>query len=632
MGLEGYGDERLVSFSFLKSILANMDRWGTYSTTEAVNAGLDLEMPGGTRWRGELLVQARGVYKVLDHVIDERVRNVLNLVNRCAGAGIADHAGERAGNTPETAALLRKIGGESIVLMKNEDNVLPLAKDKKTLIIGPNAKLAAYHGGGSASLSAYYAITPFAGISSQLTLPPSFTEGCYAHKELPLLGYFLKTASGEEGVTFKAYDLPASDPARKCVDEIVLQKTDFLLMDYNPPRITDLLWYADIEGSLVAESDCSYEIGMGVYGTAKLFVNGELLIDNATKQTKGTMFFNCGTIEEKGILPMKKGETYTFKIEFASAPSCKLPRGHNVLFGGGAVRLGGCRVIDPDEEVANAAAMAKEHDQVIVCAGLNADWEGEGADRESMSLPGHMDKLIAAVSAANPSTVVCMQSGTPVGMPWIKGVKGLIQAWYGGNETGNAIADVLFGNVNPGAKLPLSFPVRVQDNPAFLNYVTERGRTLYGEDVYIGYRWYEQLELPVLFPFGHGLSYTTFSYSNLSVSTTSDLVTVSLTVTNTGSLAGAEVVQVYIAPKAPSIRRAKKELQGFSKVKLEKGESKTVEVVLEIKRAASFWDELRNAWVVEKDEYEVIVAGSSEAKDALKGSFTVEKTSWWNGL
>jgi beta-glucosidase len=403
-------------------------------------------------------------------------------------------------------------------------------------------------------------------------------------------------------------------------------------MDYHPPGITELLWYADIEGSLVAEEDCEYEIGMGVYGTANLYVNGSLLIDNTTVQRKGTMFFNCGTVEEKGILPMKKGETYNFKIEFGSAPSCKLDRGHNVLFGGGAVRLGGCKVIDPMEEIKKSAELAKEHDQVVICAGLNADWETEGADRADMSLPGHMDALIAAVSAANPNTVVVMQSGTPVEMPWISSVNGLLQAWYGGNETGHAIADVLFGDVCPSAKLPLSFPKRIQDNPAYLNYVTERGRVLYGEDVYIGYRWYEQLELPVLFPFGHGLSYTTFTYSDLKVVKTDTDLKVSVEVKNTGERSGAEVVQVYIAQKKPSIRRPKKELQGFKKVVLEKGESKVVEVTMELKYAASFWDEQRAAWIVEKDEYEVIVGGSSDDKNALKTSFVVEKTSWWNGL
>lgn len=608
------------------------DWWGTYSTTGAANAGLDLEMPGVTKWRGEILVQAVGVNKVPQHILDERARNVLKLVNRCAAAKIPEYAEEKTANTPETAALLRQIGADSIVLMKNEGAVLPLKKDKKTLIIGPNAKVATYHGGGSASLAAYYAVTPFDGISSQLRTPPEYTVGSYSHKELPLIGLLLKTDKGEPGVTFRAYNDPPTVKDREPVDEIVLTKTELLMMDYHCSNFKSLLWYADIEGSFTAEEDGDFELGLCVYGTAKLYVDGKLLIDNETRQTKGTMFFCCGTVEEKGILPMKKGQTYQIKVEFVSAPACKLDQGSNVLAGGGAVRIGGAKVINADEEVKRAAALAKDVDQVIICAGLNSDWEGEGTDREIFGLPGHMDALIAAVSAANPSTVVVMQSGTPVAMPWISSVNALIHAWYGGNETGNAIADVLFGNVNPSAKLPLSFPKRIQDNPAFLNYRTERGRTLYGEDVYVGYRWYEMLDLPVLFPFGHGLSYTQFSFSDLKVEKKGKILDISVKVKNIGDVAGAEVVQVYLNQKNPSVKRPKKELKGFTKVFLEKGEEKVIEVPIEIKYASSFWDEIRAAWVVEKDTYEVIVGNSSSEEGSLRGRYEIETTSWWNGI
>jgi len=243
-----------------------------------------------------------------------------------------------------------------------------------------------------------------------------------------------------------------------------------------------------------------------------------------------------------------------------------------------------------------------------------------------------MDALITAVSKANPSTVVVVQSGTPVAMPWIASVNALIHAWYGGNETGNAIADILFGNVNPSAKLPLSFPKRIQDNPAFLNYKTERGRTLYGEDVYVGYRWYEMLELPVHFPFGHGLSYTTFEMSGLKVEKKEEMLVTSILVKNTGDIAGAEVVQVYVSQKNPSIKRPVKELKGFKKVFLEKGQEKVVEVPIEIKYAASFWDEIRDAWIMEKDTFEVIVANTSAGDRALRANFEINATSWWNGL
>ncbi|KAH8815580.1 glycoside hydrolase family 3 protein [Xylogone sp. PMI_703] len=613
--------------------LVMSDWFGTYSTTGAVKAGLDLEMPGPTVWRANMLGHAVSTGKVPIHILDERARAVLELVNTCAASGVPENGKETTRDTPETAALLRKIGGDSIVLMKNEGGLLPLSKEKKTLIVGPNAKIATYHGGGSASLAAYYAVTPFDGISSKLSQSPTYTVGCYAHKELPLLGPILKTDKGEAGVTFRVYNTPPSTQNRELCDEVILTKTEFLLPDYKCDKLTSDLWYADVEGYLTAEETCTFELGICVYGAAKLFIDDKLVIDNETTQKQGTAFFGCATIEEKGTFDFEKGKKYHVKVQFTSAPASKLDMAGHVAFGGGALRIGGTKILNAEEEIKRAAVLAKEADQVIVCAGLNADWETEGSDRENMNLPGYMDALISAVAAANPHTAVVMQSGTPVRMPWVNEVPALIQAWYGGNETGNAIADVLFGDTNPSAKLPLSFPKRLQDNPAYLSYRSERGRTLYGEDIYVGYRWYESIELPVLFPFGHGLSYTTFAFSDLKVEKSDERVNVTVSVSNTGKVAGAQVAQVYISQKNPSIRRPVKELKGFKKVFLEPGEKKEVTVEIDLKYAVSFWDEVRNAWIMEKDEYEVLVGDSSAlGEDALRGKLEVQKTTWWNGL
>lgn len=251
-----------------------------------------------------------------------------------------------------------------------------------------------------------------------------------------------------------------------------------------------------------------------------------------------------------------------------------------------------------------------------------------------MDLPGRLNDLIAAVAKANPKTVVVMQSGTPVEMPWLDNVNALVHAWYGGNETGNAIADILFGDVNPSGKLPLSFPIIVQDNPAYLNYRNERGRTLYGEDIYVGYRYYEALRKQVLFPFGHGLSYTTFNMSALKVSNDGENVKINLCVENTGKIKGQEVVQLYVTQQSPSINRPKKELKGFTKVELESGQHKALELNILTKYATSFWDEGKDMWISEKDTYRVIVANSSETELAtvLEESFEVKSTSWWKGL
>ena len=243
-----------------------------------------------------------------------------------------------------------------------------------------------------------------------------------------------------------------------------------------------------------------------------------------------------------------------------------------------------------------------------------------------------MNKLISTLTPLNPNTVVVIQSGTPVDLPFLSTPPALLQAWYGGNETGNAIADVIFGKTNPSAKLPLSFPKRIEDNPAFLSFRSERGRVIYGEDIYMGYRWYDALNLPVLFPFGHGLSYTTFAISDLNIEKSDKKIKISVKVKNTGEVSGAEVVQVYIQQQNPSIRRPNKELKGFEKVFLKAGEEKRVEVDIEVKYAAAFWDEVREAWVVEKDAYDVLVGNTSELAGELKAKFEVERTEWWNGL
>ncbi|XXH03297.1 hypothetical protein Hte_009695 [Hypoxylon texense] len=610
------------------------DWYGTYSTTEAALAGLDLEMPGPPRFRGDPLKFNVSTDKVRTHVLNQRAKAMLEFIKKCAASGVKENAPETTADTPETAELLRRIGNEGIVLMKNEKSVLPLKKDKKTVVIGPNAKVATYHGGGSASLAAYYAVTPFDGISSKLSSPPGYTIGQYSHKLLPLLGYSTKSASGEQGMTMKVYTDGPDFSGRQPVDQLEILKTEMLLIDYENPNVKSPLWYATLEGSMVAQEDATWEFGVIVSGSANLYINGELIVDNTEKQTLGEAFFGSATVEEKGFYKLEKGKTYDFKVTFGSSPTSKLGGGA-VLLNGGALRIGGCKVVDPKAEIAHAVELARDADQVIVCAGLNAEWETEGNDRVDMSLPPGLDDLIAAVAKVNPNTAVVMQSGTPVEMPWIKDVNALIHAWYGGNETGNTIADILFGDVNPSGKLSLSFPVRVQHNPAFLNYRTEGGRVIYGEDIYIGYRYYEFADREVLFPFGHGLSYTTFAFSDLSVADKDGELAVSVTVENTGSVKGAEVAQVYVAPKQKAkVNRPVKELKGFAKVELAPGEAKSVTVKVATRYAASYWDEERDQWCAEEGEYEVIVSDSSEVKEgkAIKGSFKVSETFWWSGL
>lgn len=596
-------------------------------------------MPGPTRWRGPILRHAVSSRKVAEQVLDERVRNVLNLVKFADKSGIPEGAEEKGLNWPEDQKLLRRAAAESIVLLRNNGGALPFDKNKPIAVIGPNSKVAAYCGGGSASLPPYYAVTPFEGVSARSKATVSFSQGVYAHQSLPLLGPLLKTHDGKQGFEFRVYNEPPGEKNREVVDTLQLVSSIGFLADYVNPKLKSETWYADMEGVFTPDEDGIYDFGVTVAGTGKFFIDGELVVDNSTNQRGGSSFFGTGTVEERGSKELKAGTPYKILFQFGTAPTSKLVKRGTVEFGAGGFRFGGCRRLSQEESIAHAVELASKTEQVVVFTGLNSEWETEGYDRDHMDLPPGSDELISRVLEANPKAAIVIQSGTPVTMPWIDKANVLAQAWYGGNEAGNGIADVLYGDVNPSGKLPLSFPVRLQDNPSYLNFRSERGRVLYGEDIYVGYRYYEKTQVRPLFPFGHGLSYTTFSHSGLTLSSSpeqptlddSETITASLTVTNTGSVAGAETVQLWVVPPATaSVSRPVRELKGFKKVFLEAGEQKIIEIVVPKKLATSFWDEIRQSWVSEQGEYEVLITGTGE--ETLRAPFKVEMTRYWLGL
>ncbi|KAF7715058.1 Beta-glucosidase [Penicillium ucsense] len=616
------------------------DWFGTYSVSEAIEAGLDLEMPGKTRWRGEALSHAVTSNKVAEFKLDERVRNVLNLVNWVDPLGIPEGAEEKALNRPEDQALMRRAAAESVVLLKNEDNILPLKKDGPILVIGPNAKIASYCGGGSASLAPYYTVSPFEGVTAKSSGEVKYSQGVYSHKDLPLLGPLMKTEDGKTGFTFKVYNEPPSaGQERTAVDEIHLVNSSGFLADYVNPKLNSLTFYVDMEGYFTPEEDGLYDFGVTVVGTGRLLVDGEVVVDNTKNQKQGSAFFGTATIEEQGTKELKAGQKYKILFEFGSAPTSDLDTHGIVAFGGGGFRFGTSRRVGQEELISQAVEQAKGASQVVIFAGLTSEWETEGYDRDHMDLPPGSDELISRVLEVNPNAVVVIQSGTPITMPWANNARALVHAWFGGNECGNGIADVLYGDVNPSGKLPLTFPRRLQDNPSYLNFRSERGRTLYGEDIYVGYRYFEKSDVAPAFAFGHGLSYTSFSRSGLKLDTvpeqskyteSGEPVTATVTVTNTGSVAGAEVVQLWIVPPKTEVNRPVRELKAFKKVFLQPGETQTVELTVEKKLATSWWDEQRSQWVSEKGKYQVSITGTGP--EELNAEFEVGKTRFWLGL
>jgi beta-glucosidase len=445
---------------------------------------------------------------------------------------------------------------------------------------------------------------------------------------LPLLDPYIKTDKGEMGYVLQTYDKPHTDKDRKLLDTRTLESIYLLVPDYLPCG-PDKPFYFQIDAELEVPADGEYDFGVVVSGTAALYIDGELVVDNTKDQEPSDNFFGAGTAEKRGSVQLKADKKYKLRIQFGSFLTSTL-NSEVPAFGGG-LRVGMVRKQGVDDLINEAVQVAKCVDQVVLSLGLNSDWESEGYDRRFMDFPPNVDKLVDAIMKVNKNVVVVNQSGTPVTLPWIDSVPAFVQAWYGGNETGNGIADVLFGDVNPSGRLPLTFPVRLEDNPAYLSYRNENGRVWYSEDVYAGYKHYEAAKREPLFPFGHGLSYTTFEFKNGNVVVDGDKVVATVDVSNTGKIDGRHVVQVYVAQKNPSIGRPPKELKGFAKVDVKSGETKTATIEIPLKYATSFWHEIRDCWVSEADDYDVLF-GHSSSNIGAQASFKVAETTYWNGI
>ena len=345
---------------------------------------------------------------------------------------------------------------------------------------------------------------------------------------------------------------------------------------------------------------------------------------------------------EEQLLPLKKGDSVAFIGEFAEKPRYQ---------GGGSSHINSFRVTGAleaakglkvsyargysletdgttEEMLSEAAAAARNAKAAVVFAGLPDAYESEGYDRSHLRLPDCQNRLIEAVAAANPNTVVVLHNGAPVEMPWISRVKAVLEAYLGGQAVGLAAVRVLFGDVNPSGHLAETFPLRLQDNPSWLFYGGEGDTAEYREGIFVGYRYYDKKEMEVLFPFGYGLSYTTFEYSGLKLSADrirdTETLTVTATVRNTGNRAGKAVAQLYTGNPGSRYIRPVRELRGFVKVSLEPGESKEVSFTLD-KRSFAVWNREIHDWYAETGEYTIEV-GSSSRDLPLKASVTVEST------
>jgi beta-glucosidase len=586
------------------------DWFGSHSTAETVNAGLDLEMPGPPRDRGAKLVAAVEAGTVSQATLRRRVRAMLRLMDRTGALRDERPFVENAEDRPEHRALIRRAGAEGAVLLKN-DGILPLAGSGQVAVIGPNAKTAQIMGGGSAQLNAHYRISPWEGLVGALGADRlTYAAGCTNHRFEPLL-------SGSFTVDYFANRDLSGPPVHT---ETQSEAQAFWIGRVADGKVDPLHFSARISGTFTPETSGIHRVGIYSAGFSRLLVDGTVIADAWSNWQKGRTFFEEGCDEVVGEVALEAGRAHTVTIEFSTKDFATL--GLAAFHAGIGLPLG-------DEAIAAAVEAARAADVAIVCVGRNGEWDTEGSDLASIVLPGRQNDLVAAVAAANPRTIVVLQTGGPVEMPWADDVAGILEAWYPGQEAGNAIADVLVGAAEPGGRLPQSFPVSWQDNPTHSQdreiYPGLDGKVRYEEGVFIGYRHYDRQGIAPLYPFGFGLSYTEFSLSEFAFDDgafeADGVVDVTLTVTNIGERAGSTVVQVYVGDDEASVDRPAKELKAFAKVALEAGASERITLTLDA-RAFAFYATSARHWVVEPGSF-TILAGQSSADLPLTGQVSV---------
>lgn len=601
------------------------DWFATHHAIGAANAGMDLEMPNPIFFNADSLAPAIARGTISRATIDDKVRRLLRNDFRFGWMdthGAADASIPRYNVEGQAASLAS--AREGLVLLKNDRAVLPLdrAKVRSVAVIGPNAYPAVVLGGGSATIPTYHAVSALEGIASALGAAGAVQNmrGIPSLARMTLDTRFSTTPGGPPGLLAEVWRGTAIAGAPSAtrtdahvslggpLDMLTMARDDAgLEPQYNfgkdGPIVTRWTGYyaADRAGTydFVVQQGGFQETGY------RLTVDGHLLVDRWTLSP---------AIVEPIAVTLAAG---AHKVVFEN---------HSVVsFGSPFVRLG---IVRQGAWVDSAAVeTARRADAVVLTVGFDPQTESEGYDR-TFHLPPGQDELIQRIAAVNPRTIVVINSGGSVDMSgWVDRVPAILEAWYGGQEGGTALGEVLFGETNPSGHLPATFEKRWEDNPVYRSYYPDSGtnRISYKEGVFVGYRGYESRHVTPRFPFGHGLSYTTFRFTRLAVAAESDTSwTVSFDVTNTGARAGAAVPQVYVRQDKPSLPRPARELKGFAKVMLKPGETQHVKIPLGL-RSFAYYDALHAQWRADAGAYTVIV-GNSSADAALTKQLTLSRS------
>jgi beta-glucosidase len=571
----------------------NVSDWtAARDTVGAVNGGLDVAMPGPRTVFGEALARAVRDGRVAEATVDAAVRRVLRLAAR---VGVLEGAEPVVPEPPaplDGEALAREIARRSFVLVRNENGVLPLKPDTTVALIGAAARDARILGGGSATVFPARVVSPLDGLTAALPEGAlSYAVGADPATELAVAGrgFTLRAVCRDaDGTVIGTGSAPNG--------QIQWMGSDL------PEGVThDTLHTVELTGTFTPRESGPHTFGIKGMGAFTLTIDGATYYDDVQRPDKDGPFEGFfGPPVPRAQAELTAGEPVDVSLTHVVRLSDDLPM-KVVAF----ALAHAAPQRDPDELIAEAAETARNADTAVVVVATTDRVESEGFDRADLRLPGRQDDLVRAVAAANPNTVVVVNSGSPVELPWREEVAAVLLGWFPGQEGGAALADVLTGAHEPGGRLPTTWGA-LADAPV-TQVVPTDGRLPYTEGVFIGYRAWDRAGRTPSYPFGHGLGYTDWTYESLEVYGT----TVRVRVRNTGSRPGREVVQVYVCPAGPGPgpERPARLLAGFAAAEAGPGESAEVSVELP-HRAFEVWDEETKSWAFVKGSYEITASRS----------------------